>query len=62
MDKYIANSKGDIVKHISAIPKCGEDFCDACGDCLHCYGEDECLSSGYGCHFWVEYEQDTKEE
>jgi len=27
-------------------PICGENFCDDCGDCLHCYGEDTCVISG----------------
>ncbi len=31
-------------------PICGEDFCDSCGDCLHCYNE---YCEG-GC-FWVMY-------
>ncbi len=34
--------------------KCGEDFCDACGDCLHCYGEDLCQHSEDGKHTWVD--------
>ena len=24
---------------------CGEDFCDYCGDCLVCYGEDPCYAA-----------------
>ena len=36
-------------------PSCGVDFCDACGDCLACYGEDKCSMSGDGCHIWVKY-------
>jgi hypothetical protein len=27
-------------------PVCGEDFCDACGDCLYCYAEDTCAVTG----------------
>jgi len=42
-----------------AEPKCGKDFCDACGDCLHCYAEDACQSSETGLHHWVEYEEDN---
>lgn len=36
-------------------PVCGEDFCDECGDCLHCYGIDE----GY-CNpcKWIIYQDD----
>lgn len=33
-------------------PSCGEDFCDTCGDCLHCY---DCP-----CNFWVIYINDEK--
>lgn len=29
---------------------CGEDFCDRCGDCLACYGDDPCLDEGN--HDW----------
>jgi hypothetical protein len=25
---------------------CGEDFCDRCGDCLACYGDDPCYDGG----------------
>lgn len=27
-------------------PECGEDFCDRCGDCLHCYGGENCFGDG----------------
>jgi hypothetical protein len=27
-------------------PVGGEDFCEACGDCLYCYAEDECAVTG----------------
>jgi len=27
-------------------PICGEDFCEDCGDCLVCYGEDDCAVTG----------------
>ena len=27
-------------------PVCGEDFCEDCGDCLVCYGEDDCAITG----------------
>lgn len=33
---------------------CGADFCEACGDCLACYAEDECLESPDGEHQWPE--------
>ena len=36
--------------------QCGKDFCDRCGDCLHCDG-DICWDGGYdnGPHIWVIY-------
>ena len=38
------------------VPKCGEDFCDWCGDCLHCYGDDPCRDgSSASKHLWVVY-------
>lgn len=36
-----------------ADPVCG-DHCDACGDCLRCFGEDACGRDG-GDHVWVVY-------
>ncbi len=35
-------------------PACGE-FCDACGDCLRCYGGDDCGTHGDWGHTWVRY-------
>lgn len=39
---------------------CGEDFCELCGDCLRCFGEDPCLENtggdGNGEHAWPEEE------
>jgi len=53
MLKEIWNEEGTkYIRGEQAIPKCGEDFCDNCGDCLHCYGKDECLD---GSHRWVQY-------
>ena len=57
MKKHIYNSGGDkLLKVIDDKPKCGIDFCDECGDCLHCYGGEQCPYSDDGYHFWVEYE------
>ena len=47
---------GHFVRTEEATPECGVDFCDSCGDCLSCYGSDECQTSESGEHFWVEYE------
>ena len=42
------------------VPKCGEDFCDWCGDCLHCYGGDPCRDgSAASKHVWVVYRSCT---
>ena len=39
--------------------KCGQAFCDTCGDCLVCYGEDPCGGTGPpGGHYFVIYEWD----
>ncbi len=35
-------------------PACG-DYCDSCGDCLHCFIEDRCYSNEDGAHLWVIY-------
>lgn len=32
---------------------CGERFCEYCGDCMYCYGDDYCANSPNGKH-WVE--------
>jgi hypothetical protein len=26
--------------------QCGEVFCDRCGDCIRCYGDDPCYDEG----------------
>lgn len=38
------------VGYIRAIPICGRDFCDSCGDCLACYGSEWHLCT------WVVYQ------
>lgn len=43
-------------------PVCGEDFCEECGDCLVCYGEDRCQVSEDGKHSWVRNAQCAKED
>lgn len=39
-------------------PTCGMDFCDSCGDCLHCFGCDQCFGNVDGKHSWVTYEDE----
>jgi len=41
---YVIEERGE--------PVCGEDFCDQCGDCLHCEADSECP---HGQHTWVIY-------
>ena len=57
MVKHLADLKGIVYGSEEAEPECGEDFCDSCGDCLHCYGGDPCLESSDGEHFWVAYDR-----
>lgn len=44
----------DTVQVVATPPLCG-DYCDACGDCLHCYGEDACGHRGDEGHTWIVY-------
>lgn len=44
-----------VSESLVAEPTCGEDFCDACGDCLSCYAGDPCYSSNIGEHRWIVY-------
>ena len=39
-----------LAESMKARPTCGEDFCTECGDCIACYGDDECGEGGS--HFW----------
>ena len=54
----------DLTTHHTADeePVHGEDFCDSCGDCLSCYGDDRCTGTKDGTHFWVKYHEDWNEE
>lgn len=36
-------------------PVCGEDFCDWCGDCLHCHGDGPCYNPFSYTHNWAVY-------
>lgn len=43
-------------------PKCGELFCDCCGDCAHCYGDETCYGNGDpGEHSFTWYLDDEAE-
>jgi hypothetical protein len=37
------------------------DFCDTCGDCLSCFGEDDCGDVDGRAHSWVVYPEDAAE-
>lgn len=57
MQKEIWDERGERLLRIEqAEPVCGEDFCDTCGDCLHCYGSEPCLYGGE--HRWIVYEKE----
>ena len=58
MIKHIFDNKTlKFIRTEEAEPECGEDFCDSCGDCLVCYGDDPCYGSDPPKpeHYWVEY-------
>jgi hypothetical protein len=51
----IVDEQYRVVAEVQAEPHCGKDFCDLCGDCLHCYPDDPCYSSSHGGHQWTIY-------
>lgn len=57
MIRYVYNARGDTLIRIEeAIHVHGEDFCDSCGDCLDCYGDEPCHPDG-GAHLWIVYSE-----
>ncbi len=59
-----SNRTGDLLRVEEGEPQCGHDFCDRCGDCLHCY-QDGCYQGGEwvvgaSC-LWAKYENDPAE-
>ena len=44
-----------LLREEDATPQCGKDFCDDCGDCLACYGEDDCGGVPGRKHKWIAY-------
>lgn len=61
---WIANVVDEQYRHVTswtADPTCGEDFCDRCGDCLHCHGDDWCFESADHRHNWVVYADGVSE-
>lgn len=60
--KHIFSYEGDVlIRTEEAEPICGEDFCDSCGDCLACYGDEPCFYNALG-HYWVKYEELPKKQ
>ena len=55
----ILNPDYSTAERVDVAPICGEDFCDRCGDCLHCYADDECGGDG-GYHSWVVYADEVE--
>lgn len=37
---------GIVVAILKKTPVCSEDYCEQCGDCLECHGEDDCYGNG----------------
>jgi len=54
----LLDAQYQVVEYVRAEPECGVDFCDHCGDCLHCYGGDPCPD---GTHSWIVYEDEVDE-
>jgi hypothetical protein len=52
----LLNEDYSAAEKLLAEPICGEDFCDKCGDCLHCYGDDEWCQ-----HTWYVYADEVAE-
>lgn len=44
-----------LLETVELEPRCGEDFCDLCGDCLRCFDGDRCPETDDGEHRWVVY-------
>lgn len=36
------------------VPECGKDFCELCGDCLHCFPGGGCYRADDNSHAWYE--------
>lgn len=56
---YAKNGVTIVAEIDNVTPKCGEDFCESCGDCLHCIVGDTCLRSPLDStgvpHRWILY-------
>jgi hypothetical protein len=59
MKKHYYDKNDKLVKVEEEEPVCMVNFCDSCGDCLHCYGADSCKDGGS--HLWVAYSYEGAE-
>lgn len=60
MHVFLAGKWGEtFLRESDDEPECGKDFCDSCGDCLHCYGDDDCFVTNDRLHRWITYEDET---
>ncbi len=60
MKRQVYRDDGKFLREEEATPKCNKDFCDACGECLVCYGEDPCWPDGE--HYWVVDSEEVYDE
>lgn len=60
MKRYVYDRQGiNLLRVEEAQPTC-HDTCDRCGECLNCFGDDECwvMDQSMPEHFWVVYEDE----
>lgn len=42
--------------------RCGEVYCDRCGDCIYCHGDDPCYDEGDHSYSWTPLADDEDDE
>lgn len=60
----VCDPKGTTLGTEDVDPECGDIFCDTCGDCAHCYGDEGCYdgsSDEPGVHWFIRYLKDDAE-
>lgn len=65
MRAHIFNEADKLIRVEDREPECGRDFCDRCGDCLHC--DEGCYlnqddEGRMGEHYFVVYEEPKNAE
>lgn len=46
MDKHIFDTDtGKLLRVEKIEPRCGHDFCNLCGECLYCFGDEPCYGN-----------------